>query len=56
MIEFNLKFVIIFVLFIFSIPILVACSCGIYNIYSMFLQIEKNTPGEYDPCESEQAI
>ena len=57
MIEFNFKFVIICVLFILSIPILIACSCGIYSIYSMFLHTEKNTPSEYesgigniDPC------
>lgn len=53
--EFNLKFVIFFVLFILSIPLLIACSCGIYNIYGMFLHTEKNTPGEcgidnFDPC------
>ena len=48
MTEFNLNFVIFFVLFIFSIPLLIACSCGIYNIYSMFLHREKNTPGEYE--------
>ena len=48
MVEINLKFVIIFVLFILSIPTLIACSCGIYNIYDMFLHAEKNTPGEYE--------
>ena len=48
MIEFNLFFVIIFVLFIFSIPILIACACGIYNICGMFLHTEKNTPCEYE--------
>ena len=55
--EFNLNFVIIFILFILSIPILIAFSCVIYNIYNMFLHTEKNTPREYesgigniDPC------
>ena len=48
MIEFDLKFVLIFALFILSIPLLIACSCGIYNIYGMFLHTEKNTPGEYE--------
>jgi len=37
--EFNLRFVIFFVLFILSIPILIAC---------MFLHTEKNTTGEYE--------
>ena len=55
MIEFDLKFVLIFVLFILSIPIFIAFSCGIYNIYDMFLHTEKNSPGEcgignFDPC------